>query len=130
MFSKEKYDDWKIRMQAHFVAQEDYMWFVIRDGPMKIMKANTAMAIIAANGVFEYRVFRYWVKSGCSDVPLGVCESCCKQGAKRCRFERWSDVALLEISTNLEAGVAGFEEREVVPVFVSLRLWTSSSSVL
>ncbi|KZV52512.1 protein ECERIFERUM 1-like [Dorcoceras hygrometricum] len=29
-----------------------------------------------------------------------VClRECCKQGAKRCRFERWSDVALLEIAT-------------------------------
>ncbi|KZV18441.1 pentatricopeptide repeat-containing protein [Dorcoceras hygrometricum] len=35
-----------------------------------------------------------WVKSGYSDVPLCVCVSCCKQGAKRCRFERWSNVAL------------------------------------
>ncbi|XP_073049448.1 uncharacterized protein [Primulina eburnea] len=43
MFSKEDYDDWKIRMQAHLAAQDDDMWFVITDGPMKIMKANTAV---------------------------------------------------------------------------------------
>ncbi|KZV42996.1 hypothetical protein F511_37045 [Dorcoceras hygrometricum] len=45
MFSKEEYDDWKIRMQAHLAAQDDDMWFVIIDGPMKIMKANSAIAI-------------------------------------------------------------------------------------
>ncbi|KZV38425.1 hypothetical protein F511_37332 [Dorcoceras hygrometricum] len=71
-----------------------------------------------------------------------------KQGAKHCCFERWSDVALLEvmqrrivfskvalergicfagvniwisISSSLETGVAGYEESEVVPVFVGLR---------
>ncbi|KZV31039.1 pentatricopeptide repeat-containing protein mitochondrial-like [Dorcoceras hygrometricum] len=73
-------------------------------------------------------------------------------GAKRCRFERWSDVALLEvrrrrivlskmaldrgisrfvalsssslglsISTSLETGVAGLEEREVAVVLECLR---------
>ncbi|KZT76164.1 hypothetical protein F511_46811 [Dorcoceras hygrometricum] len=47
MFSKEEYDDWKIRMQAHLAALDDDMWFFITDGPMKIMKANTAMAITA-----------------------------------------------------------------------------------
>ncbi|KZV38544.1 hypothetical protein F511_20258 [Dorcoceras hygrometricum] len=40
MFSEEEYHDWKIRMQAHLAAQDDDMWFVITDGPMKIMKAN------------------------------------------------------------------------------------------
>ncbi|KZV46971.1 hypothetical protein F511_15768 [Dorcoceras hygrometricum] len=34
-------------MQAHIAAQDDDMWFVITDGPMKIMKDNTAMAITA-----------------------------------------------------------------------------------
>ncbi|XP_075486314.1 uncharacterized protein LOC142525915 [Primulina tabacum] len=43
MFSKEDYDDWKIRMQAHLAAHDDDMWFVITDGPMKIMKVNTAV---------------------------------------------------------------------------------------
>ena len=38
MFSKEDYDDWKIRMQAHLSAQDDDMWYVITDGPMKIVK--------------------------------------------------------------------------------------------
>ncbi|KZV42970.1 hypothetical protein F511_42547 [Dorcoceras hygrometricum] len=47
MFSTEGYDDWKIRMQAHIAGQDDDMWFVITDGPMKIMKANTAIAITA-----------------------------------------------------------------------------------
>ncbi|XP_073016680.1 uncharacterized protein [Primulina eburnea] len=45
MFSKEDYDDWKIRMQAHLAAQDDDMWFVITDGPMKIMKANTVVGV-------------------------------------------------------------------------------------
>ncbi|XP_073016746.1 uncharacterized protein [Primulina eburnea] len=45
MFSKEDYDDWKIRMQAHLAAHDDDMWFVITDGPMKIMKANTAVGV-------------------------------------------------------------------------------------
>ncbi|KZT75711.1 hypothetical protein F511_47265 [Dorcoceras hygrometricum] len=45
MFSKEDYDDWKIRMQAHLDTQDDDTWFVITDGPMKIMKANTATTI-------------------------------------------------------------------------------------
>ncbi|KZV40637.1 hypothetical protein F511_34401 [Dorcoceras hygrometricum] len=43
--------------------------------------------------------FQILAKSGCSEVPLCVCVNCCKQGAKRCRFEHWSDVALLEIDT-------------------------------
>ncbi|KZV34626.1 hypothetical protein F511_27327 [Dorcoceras hygrometricum] len=47
MFSKEEYDDSKIRMQARLAAQDDDMWFVITDGPMNIMKANTAIAITA-----------------------------------------------------------------------------------
>ncbi|KZV23871.1 hypothetical protein F511_30543 [Dorcoceras hygrometricum] len=47
MFSKEEYYDWKIRMQDHLAAQDDDMWYIITDGPMKIMKANTAMAITA-----------------------------------------------------------------------------------
>ncbi|KZV06859.1 hypothetical protein F511_45657 [Dorcoceras hygrometricum] len=34
-------------MQAHLAAQDDDMWYVIIDGPMKIMKANTTMAITA-----------------------------------------------------------------------------------
>ncbi|KZV19813.1 hypothetical protein F511_34404 [Dorcoceras hygrometricum] len=45
MFYKEEYDDWKIRKQAHLAAQDDDMWYVITYGPMKIMKANTAIAI-------------------------------------------------------------------------------------
>ncbi|KZT75915.1 hypothetical protein F511_47060 [Dorcoceras hygrometricum] len=52
MFSKEEYDDWKIWMQVHLAAQDDDMWSVITDGPMKIMKANTAFALF--DGVREY----------------------------------------------------------------------------
>ena len=44
MFSREDFDDWKIRMQAHLAAQDDDMWYVITDGPMKILKANTDVA--------------------------------------------------------------------------------------
>ncbi|KZV32065.1 hypothetical protein F511_28805 [Dorcoceras hygrometricum] len=44
MFSKEDYDDWKIRMQDHLAAQDDDMWSVIIDGPMKIIKINIAFA--------------------------------------------------------------------------------------
>ncbi|KZV53106.1 hypothetical protein F511_05682 [Dorcoceras hygrometricum] len=47
MFSKEEYDDWKIRMQEHLAVQDDDMWYIITDGPMKIMMANTTMAITA-----------------------------------------------------------------------------------
>ncbi|XP_073046036.1 uncharacterized protein [Primulina eburnea] len=42
MFSKE---DWKMRMQAHLAAQDDDMWYVITDGPLKILKPNTAVAV-------------------------------------------------------------------------------------
>ncbi|KZV32581.1 hypothetical protein F511_37303 [Dorcoceras hygrometricum] len=45
MFSKEDYDDWKTRMQAHLAAQDDDMCSVITDGPMKIMKINIAFAM-------------------------------------------------------------------------------------
>ncbi|KZV51201.1 hypothetical protein F511_08703 [Dorcoceras hygrometricum] len=47
-------------MQAHLAAQDDDMWFVITDGPMKIMKANTAIAITEGapqwveKSIFEY----------------------------------------------------------------------------
>ncbi|KZV24057.1 hypothetical protein F511_41330 [Dorcoceras hygrometricum] len=43
--SKEEYYVWKIRMQAHLAAQNDDMWEVITNGPLKIMKANPAFAI-------------------------------------------------------------------------------------
>ncbi|XP_073138774.1 uncharacterized protein [Henckelia pumila] len=45
MFSKEDFDDWKIRMQAHLSALDDDMWFVITDGPLAITKVNTAIAL-------------------------------------------------------------------------------------
>ncbi|XP_073138522.1 uncharacterized protein [Henckelia pumila] len=45
MFSKEDYDDCKIRMQAHNSSRDDDMWYVITDGPMKILKFNTAVSI-------------------------------------------------------------------------------------
>ncbi|KZV22894.1 hypothetical protein F511_38936 [Dorcoceras hygrometricum] len=52
MFSKEDYDDWKIRTQAHLAAKDDDMWSVITDGPMKIMKINIAFA--TSDGAPEY----------------------------------------------------------------------------
>ncbi|KZV38213.1 hypothetical protein F511_25727 [Dorcoceras hygrometricum] len=45
MLSKEEYDVWKIRMQAHLAAQDDDMWEVITNGPLKIMKANPFFSI-------------------------------------------------------------------------------------
>ncbi|XP_075500151.1 uncharacterized protein LOC142538739 [Primulina tabacum] len=45
-FPKEDYDDWKVRMQAHLAAQDDDIWYIITDGPMKILKVNTAAATI------------------------------------------------------------------------------------
>ncbi|XP_073152855.1 uncharacterized protein [Henckelia pumila] len=33
-------------MQTHLFAQDDDMWYVITDGPMKILKVNTAIAIL------------------------------------------------------------------------------------
>ncbi|XP_073291151.1 uncharacterized protein [Primulina huaijiensis] len=39
MFSKEDYNDWKIRMQAHLADQDDDMW------TKKILKVNPAVAI-------------------------------------------------------------------------------------
>ncbi|XP_073136842.1 uncharacterized protein [Henckelia pumila] len=45
MFSKEDFDDWKIRMQAHLSALDDDIWFVITDGPLEITKVNTAIAL-------------------------------------------------------------------------------------
>ncbi|KZV38661.1 hypothetical protein F511_32938 [Dorcoceras hygrometricum] len=35
MFTKKEYEVWKIRMQAHLAEQDDDMWFVITDEPMK-----------------------------------------------------------------------------------------------
>ncbi|KZV32011.1 hypothetical protein F511_32513 [Dorcoceras hygrometricum] len=45
LFSREDYDDWKIRMQAHLAALDDEMWVVLTEGPLKIMKPNLAFAI-------------------------------------------------------------------------------------
>ncbi|XP_073152812.1 uncharacterized protein [Henckelia pumila] len=45
MFSKEDFDDWKIRMQAHLSALDDDMWFVITDRPITITKVNTIVAM-------------------------------------------------------------------------------------
>ncbi|KZV16742.1 hypothetical protein F511_41590 [Dorcoceras hygrometricum] len=52
MFSREDYDDWKIRMQAHLAAMDDEMWTVITEGPLKIMKPNLAVAV--TNGEPRY----------------------------------------------------------------------------
>ncbi|XP_073130083.1 uncharacterized protein [Henckelia pumila] len=49
MFSKEDFDDWKIRMQAHLSALDDDMWFVITDGPLTITKFNTVVALSGGN---------------------------------------------------------------------------------
>ena len=46
MFSKEDYNHWKIRMRAHLAAQHEDMWYVITNGPMKIMKVDTTNASI------------------------------------------------------------------------------------
>ncbi|KZV55458.1 hypothetical protein F511_32005 [Dorcoceras hygrometricum] len=51
-----------------------------------------------------------------SNCALCVCVSCCKQGSKRCRFERWSDVALLEISLTLTLPPALSPAEIVLPV--------------
>ncbi|XP_073067213.1 uncharacterized protein [Primulina eburnea] len=54
MFSKEDFDDWKIRMHAHLAAQDDDMWYVITDDPLKILKPNPAIAITeGANQMLE-----------------------------------------------------------------------------
>ncbi|XP_073120107.1 uncharacterized protein [Henckelia pumila] len=45
IFSKEDFDYWKIRMQAHLSALDDDMWFVIIDGPLTITKINTVVAL-------------------------------------------------------------------------------------
>lgn len=45
MFSKEYYDDRKIRMQTHLSAEDDDMRYIITYGLMKILKANTVIAI-------------------------------------------------------------------------------------
>ncbi|XP_073137084.1 uncharacterized protein [Henckelia pumila] len=45
MFSKEDFDDWKIRIQALLSTLDDDMWYVITDGPIIITKANIAVAV-------------------------------------------------------------------------------------
>ncbi|XP_031121070.1 uncharacterized protein LOC116024315 [Ipomoea triloba] len=40
MFNLSKFDDWKVRMQAHLSAIHDEMWDVITDGPIEIMMVN------------------------------------------------------------------------------------------
>ncbi|XP_073136779.1 uncharacterized protein [Henckelia pumila] len=44
IFSQEDFNDWKIKFQGHLAAQDD-RWYVITDGPLKIMKANTTVSI-------------------------------------------------------------------------------------
>ncbi|XP_031106289.1 uncharacterized protein LOC116010936 [Ipomoea triloba] len=44
MFNLDKFDDWKVRMQAHLSAIHDEMWDVITDGPIKILQVNTNRA--------------------------------------------------------------------------------------
>ncbi|XP_019151906.1 PREDICTED: uncharacterized protein LOC109148626 [Ipomoea nil] len=43
-FSLSKFDDWKVRMQAHFSAIHDEMWDVICTGPITVMMVNTNAA--------------------------------------------------------------------------------------
>ncbi|XP_073024259.1 uncharacterized protein [Primulina eburnea] len=45
MFTREDFDDWNIRMQDHLATQDDDIWYVITDGPRKILKENTVVAI-------------------------------------------------------------------------------------
>ncbi|XP_031112035.1 uncharacterized protein LOC116016007 [Ipomoea triloba] len=40
MFNLDKFDDWKVRMQAHLSAMHDEMWDVITDGPIQILQVN------------------------------------------------------------------------------------------
>ncbi|XP_031124385.1 uncharacterized protein LOC116027100 [Ipomoea triloba] len=40
MFNLDKFDDWKVRMQAHLSAMQDEMWDVITDGPIQILQVN------------------------------------------------------------------------------------------
>ena len=46
MLSKEEYIHWKIRMRAHLAAQHEDMWYVITNGPMKIMKIDPSSASV------------------------------------------------------------------------------------
>ncbi|KZT75483.1 hypothetical protein F511_47495 [Dorcoceras hygrometricum] len=52
LFSRDEYDDWKIRMQAHLAAMDDEMWNVITDRPLKIMKPNLAFSV--SNGEAQF----------------------------------------------------------------------------
>ncbi|KZV52532.1 hypothetical protein F511_31598 [Dorcoceras hygrometricum] len=52
LFLREEYDDWKIRMQAHLAAMDDDMWYVITEGPLKIMKANLVVAVTSGEPQF------------------------------------------------------------------------------
>lgn len=45
MFFREDFDNCKIRMKSHLVDQDDYMWYVIIDAPIKFLKANTTVAV-------------------------------------------------------------------------------------
>ncbi|XP_019171997.1 PREDICTED: uncharacterized protein LOC109167438 [Ipomoea nil] len=40
-FNLSKFDDWKVRMQAHLSAIHDEMWDVIITGPITVMMVNT-----------------------------------------------------------------------------------------
>ncbi|KAL6535019.1 hypothetical protein OROMI_026393 [Orobanche minor] len=45
MFSISEFDDWRIRMEVHLAAMHEEMIFVIQNGPIKIMKVNTAARV-------------------------------------------------------------------------------------
>ncbi|KZV46156.1 hypothetical protein F511_23892 [Dorcoceras hygrometricum] len=74
MFSKEEYDIWKIRMQTHLAAQDDDMWLVITDGPIKIMKMNTAVAITAGAP--------QWIEKPCNAPKSRLRENECMNRGK------------------------------------------------
>lgn len=49
MLSNEEFDDWKIRVQAHLSALDDDMWYVIIDGPIKILKNGSTSTTAEAH---------------------------------------------------------------------------------
>lgn len=45
MFTLDKFDDWKIRMQTDIFAMHDELWDVITNVPIQIMKINTVFLL-------------------------------------------------------------------------------------
>ncbi|XP_019183739.1 PREDICTED: uncharacterized protein LOC109178657 [Ipomoea nil] len=48
-FNLFKFDDWKVRMQAHLSAIHDEMWEVIEEGPIVVMMVNAQAAAQGAD---------------------------------------------------------------------------------